>query len=58
MPGDWTLPELGWIFSIAIVFLGLSAAIFGAWLERAGPRKAMFAAPAASACGFVISGSE
>src|SRR5213082_2869676 len=38
---DWSQPELAWIFSIAIVFLGLSAAVFGKWLERAGPRKAM-----------------
>ena len=41
-PDDWTIPTLGWIFSIAIVFLGLSAATFGKWLERGGPRKAMF----------------
>ncbi len=42
-PLDWKFTALGWIFSIAIVFLGLSAAVFGKWLERAGPRKAMFA---------------
>src|ERR1700693_1610637 len=42
-PDDWKLTTLGWIFSIAIVFLGLSAAVFGKWLEAAGPRKAMFA---------------
>src|SRR5262245_54489959 len=41
-PGDWRLSTIGWVFSIAIVFLGLSAAVFGAWLERVGPRKAMF----------------
>lgn len=27
--GDWSLATLGWIFSIAIVCLGLSAAVFG-----------------------------
>src|SRR4051812_18170643 len=43
-PEDWTVPTVGWIFSIAILFLGLSAALFGKWLEAAGPRKAMFAA--------------
>src|SRR6185436_17074805 len=32
-PGDWSQPELAWIFTIAIVFLGLSAALFGRWLE-------------------------
>ena len=29
---DWKLTELGWIFSIAMVFLGLSAAVFGRWV--------------------------
>src|ERR1700685_2695955 len=41
VPGDWTLAQLAWIFSIAILVLGLSAAIFGRWGESAGPRKAM-----------------
>ncbi len=41
-PEDWKLTTIGWIFSIAIVFLGLSAAFLGAWLEKVGPRKAMF----------------
>ena len=27
--GDWTQPELAWIFSLAIFFLGVSAAFFG-----------------------------
>src|SRR5437868_1077023 len=43
-PADWKLTDLGWIFSIAIVLLGLSAAFTGTWLDRVGPRKAMFAA--------------
>src|SRR5438132_7351354 len=38
VPGDWKLTELGWIFTLAIVFLGLSAAFGGRWLERVGPR--------------------
>ena len=33
--GDWSQPELAWIFSLAIFFLGASAAVFGRWLERA-----------------------
>ncbi|MFN5861892.1 MAG: MFS transporter, partial [Pseudanabaena sp.] len=41
-PDDWRLTTLGWIFSCAIAFLGLSAATFGRWVEREGPRKAMF----------------
>jgi MFS family permease len=53
--GDWKLTTLGWIFSIAIVFLGLSAAFMGKWLERAGPRKAMFASAVCFSGGFLIS---
>jgi MFS family permease len=54
-PNDWKLTELGWIFSIAIVFLGLSAAVFGRWVEEGGPRKAMFAAALCFGGGFLIS---
>jgi MFS family permease len=36
--GDWTLNQVVWIFTVAIVCLGLSAAIAGKWLERVGPR--------------------
>lgn len=35
---DWSLQDVTWIFSVAIVFLGLSAAFAGRWLERVGPR--------------------
>jgi MFS family permease len=55
VPGDWTQPQLAWIFSLAMVLLGLSAAVFGKWLEGAGPRKAMFAASLCFASGFFIS---
>ena len=49
IPGeDWTIPQVGWIYSIALIMLGLSAALFGRWVERVGPRKTM----AASACCF------
>lgn len=40
-PDDWKVSTIGWVFSTAIVFLGLSAALFGSWLERVGPRAAM-----------------
>ncbi|MEO7084984.1 MAG: OFA family MFS transporter [Gemmatimonadaceae bacterium] len=53
-PTDWKLSTIGWVFSVAIVFLGLSAAVFGAWLERAGPRKAMFAAALCFGLGFQV----
>jgi MFS family permease len=53
-PGDWSIPALGWIFSIAIVVLGLSAAFLGPWVERVGPRKAMFAAALLFGSGLII----
>src|SRR5690348_17191202 len=43
-PGDWSLSATIWMFNIAFFFLGLSAAVFGTWVERAGPRRTMFAA--------------
>jgi len=36
---DWDKPLLGWIYTLFFVFLGSNAALFGTWLERAGPRK-------------------
>ena len=51
-PGDWKLTDLGWIFSIAIFFLGVSAALFGRWVEEGGPRHAMFTAACAGAAAF------
>ncbi len=54
-PDDWQLTDLGWIFSIAIVFLGLSAAVFGRWVEEGGPRRAMFTAGLCWSGGFLVS---
>ena len=51
---DWKLTTIGWIFSTAIVFLGLSAFTFGRWLEDAGPRKAMFASASCFGGGFLV----
>jgi MFS family permease len=53
--GNWKLSTIGWIFSVAIVFLGLSAFAFGRWLEDAGPRKAMFASAVCFGGGFMVS---
>jgi MFS family permease len=50
----WKLSTIGWVFSIAIVFLGVSAALFGRWLERVGPRRAMFAAACCFSGGFLV----
>jgi MFS family permease len=54
-PGDWDLKQVGWIFSIAIVFLGSSAAVFGRWVEKVGPRKSMFTAALCFSGGFIVS---
>ncbi|MDX2130137.1 MAG: OFA family MFS transporter [Chloroherpetonaceae bacterium] len=51
---DWTIPDLGWIFSIALAMLGLSAAFFGKWVELSGPRKTMFASAICWSVGFFI----
>jgi MFS family permease len=38
LPEDWKLSALGWIFTLAYVFLGLSAGVGGKWQDRVGPR--------------------
>jgi MFS family permease len=52
---DWRVTDLLVTFTLGIVFLGLSAAVFGGWLERAGPRKAGVAAALCWGGGFLIS---
>ena len=37
---DWQISTLGWMYTLFFVLLGTSAATWGGWLERAGPRKA------------------
>ena len=37
---DWQIATLGWMYTLFFVLLGLSAALWGGWLERVGPRKA------------------
>ena len=53
-PDDWKVSTIGWVFSAAIVFLGLSAALFGSWLERVGPRAAMFVSALCFNCGLAL----
>jgi len=36
---DWKISMLGWTYTLFFVFLGFSAAIWGGWVERVGPRK-------------------
>ena len=52
--GDWNKVQVSLIFSIAIVCLGLSAAVFGKWIEAAGPRKAMFVSALCFSAGFFV----
>jgi MFS family permease len=51
---DTSLTAIGIIFSIAIVMLGLSAAAFGTWVDRNGPRAAMFTAAVFWSTGFLV----
>lgn len=52
---DWRLSTLGWMYTLFFVFLGSSAAVFGHWLESAGPRKAGVAAACCWSGGLMIS---
>ncbi len=51
---DWSLSSVVWIFSTAIVFLGLAAALGGKWLEKVGPRKVGVLAAFCWGGGFLI----
>ncbi|WP_337269339.1 OFA family MFS transporter [Oryzifoliimicrobium ureilyticus] len=39
---NWRVADLGWIYTLFFVLLGCSAALWGGWLEKVGPRKAGF----------------
>ncbi|WP_297838633.1 OFA family MFS transporter [Pseudomonas sp.] len=52
---DWPISMLGWIFTLFFIFLGCSAAIWGGWLEHAGPRKAGVVSALCWCGGLVIS---
>ena len=54
-PSDWKLTDVGWIFTLGIVFLGASAALLGRWVEEGGPRRAMFTAALCFGGGFLVS---
>jgi MFS family permease len=53
-PDDWPLTTTVWMFNVAFGMLGASAFLWGKWLERVGPRKAMFAAALCFAGGFFV----
>jgi MFS family permease len=52
---DWKISTLGWMYTLFFVYLGSSAAVFGHWLEHAGPRKAGVVAALCWAGGLLIS---
>ena len=52
---DWKVSELGWMYTLFFVLLGSSAAIWGGWLERNGPRKAAVVSALCWCGGLVIS---
>jgi MFS family permease len=52
---DWKISMLGWMYTMFFVLLGISAAVWGGWLEHAGPRKAGFVAALCWCGGLVIS---
>ena len=51
---DWSLSQVVWIFSVAIVSLGLAAAIAGKWLEDVGPRCVGVTAATLWGGGFIL----
>ncbi len=48
---DWQISTLGWMYTLFFVLLGSSAATWGGWLERAGPRKPVWCLLCAGAAG-------
>ncbi len=52
---NWSQFDLGWMYTFFFVLLGVSAAIWGGWLERAGPRKAGLVSALCWCGGLVIS---
>ncbi len=52
---DWSIADMGWMFTLFFVFLGSASAIWGGWLERVGPRKAAVVAALCWCGGLLIS---
>lgn len=50
---NWRVADLGWIYTLFFVLLGCSAALWGGWLERVGPRRAGFVS-ACCWCGGIV----
>jgi MFS family permease len=52
---DWKISMLGWTYTLFFLFLGSSAAIWGGWVDRVGPRKAGLLAALCWCGGLVVS---
>ena len=57
-PADWKISTLGWMYTLFFVMLGSSAALFGSWVEREGPRKAGVVAACCWGGGFFVSAAR
>lgn len=53
---NWTVPQVTHIFETFIAMLGVSAALWGGWLEHAGPRKAGCIAAVCWGGGLILGG--
>src|ERR1700726_2075252 len=51
---DWRVASMGWMYTLFFFVLGVSAALWGGWLERVGPRKAGVVAAFCWAGGLVL----
>lgn len=52
---DWKISMLGWTYTLFFVFLGCSAALWGNWLEKVGPRLVSFVATLCWCGGLLLS---
>ncbi len=53
---NWTVPMVSLTFTLFIFMLGVSAALWGGWLEHAGPRKSGFISAVCWGGGMVLGG--
>lgn len=53
---NWSVPEVSVTFTLFIFMLGVSAALWGGWLEHAGPRKSGFIAAICWGGGMALGG--
>ncbi len=53
--GDWSEADIGVAYTVALAVLGLSAAVFGKWVERSGPRMTMLVSMLCFCGGLVVS---